>query len=121
MFRERSGWWGMWRWETRGGGEELREYLKERLPEYMVPSAWVMMEELPVRGSGKIDPKDLPRPEMGREAKTYVEPRTKVEKLLAEVWREVLGLKQVGVHDNFFELGGDSISSIQIIRRAREA
>jgi len=91
------------------------------LPEYMVPSAWVMMEELPVRGSGKIDPKDLPRPEMGREAKTYVEPRTKVEKLLAEVWREVLGLKQVGVHDNFFELGGDSISSIQIIRRAREA
>jgi len=103
------------------GVGELREYLKERLPEYMVPSAWVMMEELPVRGSGKIDPKDLPRPEMGREAKTYVEPRTEVEKLLAEVWREVLGLKQVGVHDNFFELGGDSISSIQIIRRAREA
>jgi amino acid adenylation domain-containing protein/non-ribosomal peptide synthase protein (TIGR01720 family) len=109
-----------------GGGvevKELRQYLKERLPEYMVPVAWVIMEELPVRGSGKIDPKDLPRPEMeGSQGKGKEEgPRTEVERALAGIWEEVLGVKQVGIHDNFFELGGDSILSIQVITRAREA
>ena len=109
-----------------GGGvevRELRQYLKERLPEYMVPVAWVIMEELPVRGSGKIDPKDLPRPEMeGSQGKDKEEgPRTEVERVLAGIWGEVLGVKQVGIHDNFFELGGDSILSIQVITRAREA
>jgi amino acid adenylation domain-containing protein/non-ribosomal peptide synthase protein (TIGR01720 family) len=109
-----------------GGGvevKELRQYLKERLPEYMVPVAWVIMEELPVRGSGKIDPKDLPRPEMeGSQGKSKEEgPRTEVERALAGIWEEVLGVKQVGIHDNFFELGGDSILSIQVITRAREA
>jgi amino acid adenylation domain-containing protein/non-ribosomal peptide synthase protein (TIGR01720 family) len=108
-----------------GGGvesKELREYLKERLPEYMVPTAWMIMEALPVRGSGKIDPKDLPKPEMeaGSQEK-YVAPRTEAEKVLAGIWSEVLGIKQVGVQDNFFELGGDSILSIQVITRAREA
>src|ERR1051326_542244 len=108
-----------------GGGvetKELRQYLKERLPEYMVPAAWVIMEELPVRGSGKIDPKDLPRPEMeGSQGKGEEGPRTEVERVLAGIWGEVLGVKQVGIHDNFFELGGDSILSIQVITRAREA
>ena len=87
-----------------------------------MPTAWVVMEALPVRGSGKIDPRDLPKPEMERSrSERYVEPRTEAEKALAEIWKTVLGVKQVGIEDNFFELGGDSILSIQVITRAREA
>src|SRR5437763_863244 len=87
----------------------------------MGPVAWVIMEELPVRGSGKIDPKDLPKPEMEGDGEKYVDARTEVEKVLVKVWEEVLGIRQIGIHDNFFEVGGDSILSIQIITRAREA
>ena len=105
-----------------GGGveaKELREYLRERLPEYMVPTAWVIMEELPVRGSGKIDPKDLPRPETVGDEKNYVAPRTEVEKKLAEIWEELLGARRVGIHDNFFELGGHSLLAVYLMERLR--
>ena len=104
-----------------GGVEvkELREYLKERLPDYMIPVAFVVLEELPVRSSGKIDPKDLPRPEMVGEEESYVEARTEVERVLARIWEEVLGVERVGVHDNFFELGGDSILSLRVTTRAQ--
>jgi thioesterase domain-containing protein/acyl carrier protein len=75
----------------------------------------VILEELPVRGSGKIDPKDLPRPETVGDEKNYVAPRTEVEKKLAGIWEELLGARQVGIHDNFFELGGHSLLVMQLM------
>ena len=106
-----------------GGVEvkDLREYLKERLPDYMIPVAFVVLEELPVRSSGKIDPKDLPMPEMGGEEERYEEARTEAEKILVRIWEEVLGVERVGIHDNFFELGGDSILTVRVITRAQSA
>jgi amino acid adenylation domain-containing protein/non-ribosomal peptide synthase protein (TIGR01720 family) len=98
---------------------ELGRYVREKLPEYMVPSAIVKMEKLPLSPNGKADRRALPDPDVVRPAdgKEYVAPRTEVEEKLSEVWKQVLKLKQVGMHDNFFELGGDSILSIQMVNR----
>jgi amino acid adenylation domain-containing protein len=110
----------------RDGGEvngaELRGYLIGRLPEYMAPSAWVMMDELPLTPNGKIDRRALPAPDALRDepGRAYVAPRTPMEEVLAETWREALGLKQFGVEDNFFELGGDSIRSVRVLALAKE-
>jgi amino acid adenylation domain-containing protein/non-ribosomal peptide synthase protein (TIGR01720 family) len=103
-------------------GVELRSYLSERLPEYMVPSSYVMMESLPLTSSGKVDRRSLPEPgeSVGEDVERYEAPRTEVEEKLAGIWSEVLGVKRVGIHDNFFELGGDSILAIQIVARANE-
>ena len=98
---------------------ELREFLLERVPEYMVPSVFVGLEALPKTPSGKVDHRSLPLPDRPTTATDHVAPRTAVEQTLAEVLTEVLGVEGVGVHDNFFELGGDSILSIQIVSRAR--
>ncbi|HEX2189474.1 MAG TPA: amino acid adenylation domain-containing protein, partial [Longimicrobiaceae bacterium] len=102
---------------------ELRAWLRERLPEYMVPSAWVALDALPVTPNGKLDRKGLPAP--GRERPEpehgHVSPRTDAERKLAEIWAETLRVERVGVHDNFFELGGDSILSIQVVARAAAA
>ncbi|HEX8437261.1 amino acid adenylation domain-containing protein, partial [Archangium sp.] len=101
---------------------ELRERLRERLPEYMVPAAFVPLEALPLNTSGKVDRKALPAPEQARETPSAHEPpRTPVERALAEVWAQVLGHERVGIHDDFFELGGDSILAIRIISRAGAA
>ena len=102
---------------------ELRQYLKERLPEYMIPAAFVWLESLPLTTNGKVDRRALPAPESDRsELETaFVAPRTEAEKRLAEIWQQILGVPQVGIHDNFFDLGGDSILSIQVIARARQA
>jgi amino acid adenylation domain-containing protein/non-ribosomal peptide synthase protein (TIGR01720 family) len=100
---------------------ELRPWLKGRLPDYMVPSAFVALDRLPLTVSGKLDPRALPAPQVRAEQKTYLAPRTAAEAELATVWAEVLGAGQVGVEDNFFELGGDSILSIQVVSRARQA
>ncbi|MFN7945820.1 MAG: amino acid adenylation domain-containing protein [Blastocatellia bacterium] len=102
---------------------ELRQYLKERLPEYMIPAAFVWLESLPLTTNGKVDRRALPAPESDRpELETaFVAPRTEAEKKLAEIWQQILGVQQVGIHDNFFDLGGDSILSIQVIARARQA
>ncbi len=102
---------------------ELRESLRRVLPDYMVPSAFVVLDGLPLTPNGKVDRKALPapdgsRPELGQE---FVAPRTPTEELLAGIWCEVLGVDRVGVHDDFFALGGDSILSIQVISRARNA
>jgi amino acid adenylation domain-containing protein/non-ribosomal peptide synthase protein (TIGR01720 family) len=101
---------------------ELRRTLEARLPEYMVPSAFVIRDALPLTQNGKIDRKALvasdERPAVEH---AYVEPRTPEEKTLAGIWQSVLSVERVGIHDNFFELGGDSIISIQVIARAREA
>jgi amino acid adenylation domain-containing protein len=102
---------------------ELRRYARERLPEYMVPVAFVSLPELPLTPSGKINRRALPAPDAARPdlETVHVAPRTPAEKLLADIWAEVLGLEAVGVNDNFLELGGDSILSIQVISRAKQA
>ncbi|MFY0523095.1 amino acid adenylation domain-containing protein [Archangium gephyra] len=100
----------------------LRAFLRERLPEYMVPAAFVPLAALPLNTSGKVDRKALPAPEQTREVPSgYEPPRTPEERTLAEVWAQVLGHERVGIHDDFFELGGDSILAIQIISRAGQA
>jgi amino acid adenylation domain-containing protein/non-ribosomal peptide synthase protein (TIGR01720 family) len=108
---------------TAPGVRELRAYLKDCLPEYMIPSAFVMLDALPLSPNGKVDRKALPAPEQSREAlaEEFVAPREGAEEVLARIWSEVLGVERVGVHDNLFELGGDSILSLQVTARARQA
>jgi len=102
---------------------ELRENLKARLPAYMIPSAFVFIETFPLTPNGKLDRKALPAPEEPSPEPDglYVAPRTPTEEALANIWREVLNLKQVGIHDNFFELGGHSLLATQVISRVRDA
>ncbi|MCW5313966.1 amino acid adenylation domain-containing protein [Nostoc sp. KVJ3] len=101
---------------------ELRHFLEQKLPDYMIPSAFVFLETLPLTPNGKIDRKMLPIPEveLTRE-KEFVPPQTPVEQILATIWQDVLGFKQISSNDKFFEIGGDSILSIQVVARARQA
>ncbi len=98
--------------------EELRRFLSDRLPEYMVPPVIVLLESFPVTANGKLDRRALPAPNAGIRPAGRVEPRDETERLLTRIWCEVLRTENVGVEDNFFELGGDSILSIQIVSRA---
>ncbi|HYG60440.1 MAG TPA: amino acid adenylation domain-containing protein, partial [Symbiobacteriaceae bacterium] len=98
----------------------LREALKAGLPEYMVPSAFVLMDALPLTPNGKVDRAALPAPDAADPEGEYCAPRTPAEAKLAAIWAEVLGVGQVSVLDNFFELGGDSILSIQVVARAAQ-
>jgi amino acid adenylation domain-containing protein/non-ribosomal peptide synthase protein (TIGR01720 family) len=102
---------------------DLRSYLAGKLPDYMVPSAIVLLDALPLMPNGKVDRRALPAPDRTALATgtTYVAPRTQAEEVLARIWGQVLGREQVSVRDNFFELGGDSILSIQVIARANQA
>ncbi|MEH1899089.1 MAG: condensation domain-containing protein [Nostoc sp.] len=101
---------------------ELRLFLKSKLPDYMVPASFTVLEVLPITPNGKVDRRALPVPEFeSDESAGFVSPRTHTEEVLTKIWQDVLVLKQVGIHDNFFELGGDSIISIQIIARANQA
>jgi amino acid adenylation domain-containing protein len=104
-------------------GDHLRDYLKARLPEFMVPSAFVTLDVLPLTSSGKVDRKALPSPDPSdlRSQNSYVEPRTPVEQGLVEIWEEVLGLERIGIHDDFFELGGHSLLATRVVSRARGA
>jgi amino acid adenylation domain-containing protein len=100
---------------------DLRRFLKEQLPEYMVPSAFVTLESLPLTPNGKVDRRALPEPELRPELElTFVAPRTPIEEMLASTWACVLGIEQVGVHNNFFELGGHSLLATQVISRVRD-
>ncbi|MFY9618164.1 MAG: FkbM family methyltransferase, partial [Pyrinomonadaceae bacterium] len=103
--------------------DHVRAYLKDNLPDHMIPSSFVLLESMPLTPNGKIDRQALPDPADGEfdPIKTFVAPTNEVEETLAGIWREVLGVKQVGIGDNFFELGGDSILSIQIVARANQA
>src|SRR5439155_17880317 len=101
---------------------ELRDLVAGALPDYMVPSAFVVLDVLPLTPHGKLDRRALPAPDPVAVAHTgYLVPRTEIEHTIAGIWAEVLGARQVGVEDNFFELGGDSILSIQVVARARQA
>ena len=102
---------------------ELRSFLRDQLPEHMIPSAFVLLEALPRLPNGKVNRRALPAPDGERAGleKSYVAPRTPSERTLCDIWAEVLKLERVGRGDNFFELGGDSILSIQVVARARQA
>jgi amino acid adenylation domain-containing protein len=102
---------------------ELRKALQEKLPEYMMPAAFVLLDKLPLTSNGKIDRRALPTPEHGRSrnGNSHVAPRTPTEQRLAAIWAEVLKHEQVGIHDNFFELGGHSLLATQMVLRVRDA
>lgn len=101
---------------------DLRHFLEEQLPEYMIPALFVFLEALPLNPSGKVDRQALPAPGTTRPEleDVFVAPRTPTEKALADIWAELLNLEQIGIHDNFFDLGGDSILSTQFIARANQ-
>ncbi|MDE2470934.1 MAG: methyltransferase, partial [Bradyrhizobium sp.] len=102
-------------------GPRLRHSLHLRLPEFMMPSAFVFLDALPLTANGKLDRRALPAPEGRPEVADFVAPRTSAERILAAIWCNILKLDRVGIDDNFFALGGDSILSIQVVARATEA
>jgi thioester reductase-like protein len=99
---------------------KLRSFLKQKLPDYMIPAFFVELQELPLMSSGKIDRNALPAPTESQDKKTIIAPRTATEKIVAEIWQDVLGLKQISIFDNFFDLGGHSLKAAQVISRLRE-
>ena len=102
-------------------GTEMRSRLTQVLPEYMVPAQFVFLDQFPLTPNGKINRKALPAPDVSDQlAHQYVAPRTPTEKMLAEIWAEVLHVPRVGVHDSFFELGGHSLLAIRLVSRIRE-
>jgi len=101
---------------------QLRSYLQARLPEYMVPSAYVFLDQLPLTSNGKIDRRNLPPPEIWLNGgQVYVAPRTPAEESLCAAWADVLRLPRISIEDNFFELGGDSILSLRAVARCDQA
>jgi len=102
---------------------ELRGFLKAKLPEYMIPSASMFLESLPLMPNGKIDRKSLPAPDRHRDGleQAYVALRSPTEEILAGIWAEVLKIEQVGIHDNFFELGGHSLLATRVVSRIRDS
>ena len=102
--------------------DELRQYLRQKLPEYMIPSAFVFLDSLPLTPNGKVNRRALPAPEntSWELASTFVASRHPVEEVLAGIWTQVLGISQVGIHDNFFEQGGHSLLATQVISRIRK-
>jgi amino acid adenylation domain-containing protein len=102
---------------------QLRRFLETRLPEYMLPAAFVLLDALPLTPSGKLDRRALPSPDHARpeQAQALVAPRTPAEEVLVSIWASVLGVEQVGIHDNFFALGGHSLLATQVIARVRES
>ena len=108
-----------------GGGKksiltQMHEYLKQKLPNYMVPSECLILESLPLTANGKIDRQALPAPDMTERETEYVAPRTVVEKQLAQIWTEIIGVRKISIYDDFFQLGGDSLGATRVISTIRE-
>ena len=101
---------------------DLRDFVRQKLPAYMVPSAFITLEALPLTPNGKVDRRALPTPDTGRPelASVFVAPRTSVEETTAETWAGLFGIKDIGIHDNFFDLGGHSLLATQLLSRLRE-
>jgi hypothetical protein len=101
----------------------LRDFLKQKLPDYMVPSAFVFLDAVPLTPNGKVDRQALPAPDQSRPdlENAFVAPRTAVEKVLAKIWSGILKLERVGIYDNFFELGGHSLLATQVMSRIHKA
>ena len=101
---------------------EVRRFLQAKLPEYMVPSAFVRLHALPLTPNGKVDRHALPTPDQTQPALegAFVAPQTSLELLLAEIWQDVLGVDRVSIYDNFFDLGGHSLLSMQVIARVEK-
>jgi len=101
----------------------LGQALAQRLPEYMIPSAFVTLDALPLTPSGKVNRRQLPAPDFSRVelAHAFVAPRTAAEEVVAEIWRQILGVERVGATDNFFELGGHSLLGTQLISKLARA
>jgi amino acid adenylation domain-containing protein len=97
---------------------ELQAYVRQQLPEYMVPARYLQLPRIPLTPNGKVDRRQLPEPK--QEAREFVAPGTETQALVADIWRGVLGVERVGATDNFFELGGHSLLLIQVMSRARE-
>ncbi len=102
--------------------EELRSYLKETLPQDMLPASFVSLQAMPLSPNGKVDRTALPTPDTARPelAADFVAPRTLLEEQLVQIWMEVLAIEGIGIHDNFFDLGGASIQSLQVVTKAHE-
>jgi aspartate racemase len=109
--------------EERPEPGRLRDLLRDKLPEYMVPSVFVMLPRLPLTTNGKVDRRALPPPDRNRPEldQPYLAPRTPVEEVLAAVWTEALGVERVGIHDNFFALGGHSLLATRVVSRVQQA
>ncbi|MDF3932683.1 non-ribosomal peptide synthetase [Pseudomonas citronellolis] len=105
--------------DSAASNDELRTWLRARLPDYMVPAQIIALQRMPLTPAGKLDRKALPEPQW--QADACVAPRDAAERALAAIWAEVLQVERVGIHDNFFDLGGDSILSLQVVSRARQA
>jgi FkbM family methyltransferase len=104
--------------------KDIRHYLKQKLPNYMVPSAFVLLESLPLMPNGKVDRRAIPTLDQTRRPEgedTFISPRTPIEQHLADFWQQILGIDKVGIDDSFFDLGGNSLLATQIISRIREA
>jgi acyl-CoA synthetase (AMP-forming)/AMP-acid ligase II/acyl carrier protein len=102
---------------------DLRTFLRDKLPEYMVPSFFLMLDQIPLTANGKVDRRALPAPDNARPGleESFVGPRTPIEKALVEIWTDVLGINRIGVNDSFFDLGGHSMLATQLVSRARQA
>ncbi|MGZ4995126.1 MAG: non-ribosomal peptide synthetase, partial [Methylobacter sp.] len=101
--------------------EDLKAHVRHCLPEYMLPSVWLWLDAMPLNANGKLDRNALPASTIETDsAQSYVAPRDEAEEAVADIWREVLGVQQLGIHDDFFELGGHSLSGVQVTAKVQE-
>ena len=102
---------------------QLRRYMKDRLPDYMVPAVFVQLQKFPLTASGKVDRQALPVPDQSRPVldEEFVAPRNEIEETIARIWREVLNVERIGIHDNFFDVGGNSLVAMQILANVRNS
>ncbi|WP_292760022.1 non-ribosomal peptide synthetase [Nostoc sp. NOS(2021)] len=100
--------------------DELRQFLSDKLPGYMVPNVFVMLESLPLTPNGKVDRRALPAPDLQQELSDYVMPNTEAERIIAGVWQKALAIEKVGIYNNFFELGGNSLLLVKINQQLQE-